>query len=103
MVWLRLLEELRGVGTLRRSDTGLAIRVGYQVMIFQEMLDLPAGRPPVEGLRRIEASVNFEGDLYEWVGAEATLQLKDGRCLDGFISNDRGAFAVGGRGLYSCS
>lgn len=98
---MRLLEDLRGRGQVYQKDGSGVIEVRYSVAVFQELLDTGPGRPPVEGLKQIVASVSFEGDLFEWVGKDVTLRLENGLCLDGFISDNAGTFAPKS-GLYVC-
>jgi hypothetical protein len=94
----RSLEDLRGVGTLRRNDSGLSVRVRYQVSIEQDQLSPGPGQAPIDGLKsmRVVLRSGDEWAFVDWVGQHATLLLEDGRRVRGFVSDSRGAFEANG-------
>jgi hypothetical protein len=92
---MRVIERLRGQGTLRRKDTGASIKVRYAVDILQEEVNVGHGET-IDGLLDSRGSVETDEFIPDWVGKDATLLFPDGRCLDGFIRNSDGAFCGSG-------
>lgn len=94
----RALEDLRGAGTLRRNDSGLSIKVRYQVSIEQDQLSAGPGQELIDGLKsmRVVLRCADEWAFVDWVGQRATLLLEDGRHVKGFVSDSLGAFEASG-------
>lgn len=93
---LKLVEQYAGIGTLRCRDRTLAA-VPYRIDRYQGMA--PSGLP-IPGLHRIEGTVELAGanEARALVGADATLELEDGRSLKLTIADERGRVLAEGHG-----
>ena len=95
---MSIVERLTGEGPVTREDGTLIGTRGYDLTIYQKMLDAGGGET-IPGLRRIEGRLALEGmEAYTLVAANQKLLLKldDGRVFPFFVSNSNGAVAAAG-------
>lgn len=91
------IDTITGAGNLLID--GRVTPVKYTVWIFQEMLDVGAGKAAIPGLK--SANGKFEDlrtiDAIRAVGRTGQLALQDGRRLDVILTGTDGTFLVSGQ------
>ena len=100
---LVLLESPSGSGHMIPRGGGAAIKVHYEVRVYQRMIEAMPGEFIPGGLR-IEGKVwNLKDQLFALrnVGKYYTLCLADGRKLDFFFRDQDASIANTGPGLYA--
>lgn len=97
---LRLIEEYRGVGTLRTPDASIE-DVAYEIRRYQ---GIAASGMPIPGLLRIEGRVALDGiaEPAALVGSTLTLMLEGGRALGVTLADTDGRVLTEGHGPSKC-
>ena len=93
---MQLVEEYRGVGSLRWRQRTIAA-VSYRINRYQ---GVALSGLPIPGLHRIEGTVALSNlpDAADLVGADVTLDLEDGRSLALTIADEHGRVLAEGHG-----
>jgi hypothetical protein len=93
---LKLVEQYAGVGSLRFRDRTVGA-IPYRISRYQGMA---TSGLPIPGLHRIEGTLALAGlpDAAQFVGADVTLELEDGRSLALTVADSSGRVLAEGHG-----
>lgn len=94
----REVERPNGIGILKKSDGTAIGERRYDLVVYQQMHDAGHGEQ-IPGMKQIEGRIHLEeGEGFDFVihNAELILELKDGRSLPFFFTNNNGKIAARG-------
>lgn len=87
----RVIEQMSGGGLLGAEGKS-QVKVSYSIRVYQDFID------DVAGLKSIEGSVTGPGmgEMFNLLGDNIVLTMKDGRKLRGLLRDSNGSFVANG-------